>query len=45
MCPGSGGLPSVFACDTLTVIRSIIDAESLKKCPLGLKAVLPLDTQ
>ena len=33
------------ACDTLTVIRSIIDAVSLKMCPLGLEAALLLDTQ
>ena len=45
MCSSSDGFPSVFACDTLTVIRTIIDAVSLKMCPLGLKVVLPLDTQ
>jgi hypothetical protein len=32
------------ACDTLTVIRSIIDAMSLKMCPLGLAVALLVDT-
>jgi len=41
----SGKFPRVFACDTLTVARTIIDAVSLKMCPLGLEAALLLDTQ
>ena len=44
LCPRTAGFPSIFACDTLTLTR-IIDAMSLKMCPLGPKAALLLDTQ